>query len=310
MKKQKPLEQSIKDQLATRSETTLRTLLGSEGAQTYFVTSPDDLGVARNGGKKGARFAPQAILASLLSYQNNLKREIGGIKIQELENSTKQSGLGFVELQRLHAKKWEEIFGHMNSTMNFIHLGGGHDHIYPLLSGFNSHLERTKDKRGIAILNLDAHLDTRTDKAPHSGTPFRQFAQECKRPIHMIQWGIHHSANSKATCQALPSPHKTSLITLEETQKIENAGDYIRNLAADNHLIVSLDADAIDGSELGAVSAVNPRGLRSTQVFDLVSDLSRDAQVFGIYEYNPIYDDLSNYGARMLAKLALTFMER
>ena len=53
-----------------------------------------------------------------------------------------------------------------------IHLGGGHDHIYPLLRALSAQNDR------ITVINIDAHLDTRTDDLPHSGTPFRQFARE------------------------------------------------------------------------------------------------------------------------------------
>ncbi len=310
MKKLKPLSPEIKDQLKNRGDSTLKTLFERESSSAHIITGPDDWGVARNGGRRGARFAPQAILNALKSYQNNSKRDFAGIKTHLMPTHFEREQLSFEELQNEHALKWQEIFADKNAMSSFIHLGGGHDHIYPLLVGFDAHLNKMKDKRAIAILNLDAHLDTRIDREAHSGTPFRQFAAKTKRPIHMIQWGIHYSSNSKATCEALNSPHKTTLITLEQTEQIESQAEYIRTLAADNHLIISLDADAIDGSELGAVSAVNPRGLRTSEVFRIVSELSRDAQIFGIYEYNPIYDDLSNYGARMLAKLALTFLER
>ncbi len=310
MKKLGPLTDIVKAQLSSRSESTLKKLFEREGGGTHFVASPDDWGVARNGGRRGARFAPQAILSALRTFQNNTARELGGLKLHTLDSTFSRPDLSFEQLQSLHTQNWQKLFSEISSQTNYIHLGGGHDHIYPLLCGYDSHLTSIGDKRGITILNLDAHLDTRVDPSPHSGTPFRQFAAQTKRPLHMIQWGIHLSANSKSTCGALTKPHRTSLITLEETKLIDRPCEYVRKLAADDHLIISLDCDAIDGSELGAVSAVNPRGLRADDVFGLVSKLSRDAQILGVYEYNPIFDDLSNYGARMLAKLILTFLER
>lgn len=309
MKKLSPLTAVIKDQLSTRSETTLKKLFEQEGGRSLFVESPDDWGVARNGGRRGARFAPQAILSALKSFQNNSSSELGALKRHTLESTFMRPQLSFEELQSTHTKIWQTLFSETAPT-RYIHLGGGHDHIYPLLAGYDLYLNSQGDKRGLTILNLDAHLDTRVDHSPHSGTPFRQFAQETKRQVHMIQWGIHFSANSKSTCEPLPKPHRTTLVGLEETKRIESAAKYVRQLAADDHLIISLDADAIDGSELAAVSAVNPRGLRAEDVFTLVGELSRDAQIFGIYEYNPVFDDLSNYGARMLAKLILTYLER
>ena len=45
------------------------------------------------------------------------------------------------------------------------------------------------------IINVDAHLDTRQDLEPHSGTPFRQFDNEAKSIFELHQFGIQEEAN-------------------------------------------------------------------------------------------------------------------
>ena len=80
------------------------------------------------------------------------------------------------------------------------HLGGGHDHIYPLLMS----LEKTQNYKHLKVLNLDAHLDTRTDEFAHSGTPFRQFAEATKVIVEVQTISPFETSNAKqAKCNAL-----------------------------------------------------------------------------------------------------------
>ena len=55
-----------------------------------------------------------------------------------------------------------------------------------------------------------------------------------------------------------------------------------------------------------AVSAVNPEGLpmqRVRDIFAFYQDLPQQKKIYGIYEYNPVFDNLSCKGARTLAAL-------
>lgn len=305
MKKTAPLDSQIRDQLKDRKNSTLAPLLKKdlENATAYFMCSPDDRGVMRNGGRKGARFAPEAITCAFSLMQNHSDIDFKALCLIELK-----ARADFEVDQKNDALTWNNYWK-KNLGNPTIHLGGGHDHIYPLLAGLDQALCKNSDKRGVCVLNLDAHLDTRTDKLSHSGTPFRNAARSFSRPLHMIQWGIHRSANSMSTTAALPAPHKTTLIKLEETLALSNPLQKILELKGEDHLIISLDADVLDGSFMRAVSAVNARGLSSEHVFELIQGLAHDSLALGIYEYNPIFDDLSNYGARMLGKLALSYLE-
>ena len=308
MKKTLPLAAHLKEQLQNRSLSTLTTVMkpqtqGTNDARS-FITSSDDRGVMRNGGRKGARFAPQAIMRAFSLMQKNQSPDLGQISYSARELT------GDFEADQLRwTQEWAQHFS-QESAISTIHLGGGHDHIYPMLIGLDQSLKQSGDSKPMVVVNFDAHLDTRTDLYAHSGTPFRQVAKELSRPLHLIQWGIHASANSLSTCEALNSPHRTSLVTYEDVHKIINPAQHLIKLVGSDHLILSLDADALDGSIMRAVSAVNARGLKSDHLFDCIESLAPQAKALGIYEYNPIFDDLSNHGARLLAKICLSFWEK
>src|SRR5690606_24005866 len=98
------------------------------------------------------------------------------------------------ELSDFHEAQKKEtslISGHLKKyPQSFIcHLGGGHDHIFPLLSALGESYSE------LIVINIDAHADTRTDSSFHSGTPFRQFANSYPGKFHLFQMGLHPFAN-------------------------------------------------------------------------------------------------------------------
>src|SRR5690606_26545708 len=137
------------------------------------------------------------------------------------------------------------------------HLGGGHDHIYPLLQALSHH-------KRIIVLNIDAHADTRLDSSPHSGTPFRQFASIYAGDFHLYQLGLHAWANSESTLSDLPKG-KEYIFWSDDLGKEGVIAGIFENLRKDideNTVVVfSLDADALSGYEIPGVSAVNGKGL-------------------------------------------------
>jgi formiminoglutamase len=63
---------------------------------------------------------------------------------------------------------------------------------------------------------------------------------------------------------------------------------------------------------MNAVSAVNPQGIEQNQIEYIMSLLKYQAPHahLGIYEYNPIYEDLSNKGAKFIAKMLFDWLNR
>jgi arginase family enzyme len=92
---------------------------------------------------------------------------------------------------------------------------------------------------------------------------------------------------------------------LYEPEKLANFFEAIKQQINDQTTVVfSLDADALNGSDMPGVSAVNGNGLSRAelnQIWKLYSELPYShRRVIGIYELNPVYDTLSMLSMRTL----------
>ncbi len=268
-------------------------------SSVIFIKSSSDEGVIRNGGRNGARFAPQ----SFLSYFKKLTQTdvTKNFQFTEVEvASSEEEKNDFHDAQK---KEAERISNQLKNFPNsrVCHLGGGHDHVYPLLTAFSHQYKK------IIVLNLDAHADTRTDDSFHSGTPFRQFSEDFTGEFHLFQIGLHPFANSFSTLSPLKkgSHHILWKNELNDAEKLTPFFHKIKNLIDENTLVLfSLDADALDGSCMPGVSAVNGDGLDRIELTFLwekyLSLPLKHAPALGIYELNPLYDTLSMLSMRTL----------
>lgn len=280
----------------------------SKKADILFLKFSSDIGTIRNGGRRGSLYAPEALLniVKKLACHNLFKWSD-----LELCNPLNEES-DFPLAQENLTIKLINIFNEYTRAQKFIYLGGGHDHVYPALRALNTL------SRKLIIINLDAHLDTRTDKDPNSGTPFRQIADNFEGTVEIIQLGIHDFANSISTMSNLPSKANEVVATYEDvrfgTQDFRDNDKFLKRVIpyqSDALYFFSLDADVLDAGIMEGVSAVNHRGLP----YDFIEDVLLYAidvlkcQHFGIYEYNPLYDNLSQKGARALASLIYQIMD-
>lgn len=276
----------LKKMWSEREGDRLSSLLVSKGDSPILI-SPLDEGVFKNGGRIGARFAPNAILTQFLRLSRPIK---------------------FPSIS-IHETIWEEQFKLILEQKRAIHLGGGHDLIYHLLLP----LIGVDD---LLVINLDAHLDTRTDATLHSGNPFRKFDSKIERPWHLIQVGTHPFANPLSNY----GPLKNCSMKIYDRDEVGNCGkrkaiikEITSRITEKTTLVISLDADVIKGSEMKGVSAPNHDGLAVEVIEQITRELfsvKSAATHLGIYEYNPLYDDLSALGARTLAAFMYRFLTR
>lgn len=263
----------------------------------HFLTASCDLGVALNGGRRGARFGAESILNSLKSLTPHKNTTWA---VSELLTQKEESKIGHKASQNIYA---DRIANKLNNQSTFIHLGGGHDHAYPLLKALRDSYKK------IVIINIDAHCDTRIDIIPHSGTPFRQGDELGFEKYQIYQLGVHQFSNDQSTIEKLKNGDMTLFGKRNLPKDFDQIGRYLDEkleIEKDDLVFISLDADAIDGSLMSAVSAVNPNGLTMEQVkgiFHWASYGLNNQLIYGIYEYNPILDDLSNKGSKTLANL-------
>lgn len=276
-------------------------------ADILFLKFSSDIGTIRNMGRRGSLFAPEAILSVVkkLACHNLLKWSD-----VELADS-KEEISDFARAQKILAEKIKSIIEEQTRTQKFVYLGGGHDYAYPSIKALNHFTKK------LVVINLDAHLDTRTDKDPNSGTPFRQAAADFKGELEIIQLGIHDFANSITTMSNLPRA-KEVVATYEDvrfgTKDFTDTDKFLKRLIPyqeNTMYFFSLDADVLDAGIMEGVSAVNHRGLP----YDFVEDVllysidELKCSHFGFFEYNPVYDNLSQKGARTLASLIYQIMD-
>ena len=90
-----------------------------------------------------------------------------------------------------------------------------------------------------------------------------------------------------------------------EILSLNEVPDHISNL--EGPLLLSLDCDGLDSSFMPAVSAPNHNGLTKKEYESLLTELKKywsrtsNKPYYGIYEYNPVFDDLSLSSGRYLA---------
>ncbi len=278
-----------------RKSFSLRSLCHPESwnERTLILSQHSDTGVILNGGRLGARYGAEAILHQLFKMnKNESSKDFGHFHLPTCQEE-------FDQEQRREITAIKTILEH-SSLENLIHLGGGHDHVYPLVMSIKGPLH---------IVNIDAHLDTRNDQQKHSGTPFRQILVE-RKDVTLTQIGIHEFANPKANYD-LPM----TILSVKESYQFAQSHGFEKMLELGNTrkapVLLSLDADAIEASAMPAVSAPNHQGLRANFVTDLFSayeKLSQEKKYVGIYEYNPLFDSLGAQGARYLASLLYPFL--
>ncbi len=280
------------------------TTLPDRQTSSLFLTSSSDVGVMRNGGRNGARFAPKAILNSLKKWAlTDHFHEFHWGQVEVADQETEKAD--FKLAQQHEAARISTVLGKTKFSKIF-HLGGGHDHIYPLLMSLTSQFKK------IIVLNIDAHADTRTDQDSHSGNPFRKFSDTYEGEFHLFQYGLHDFANSSSTLEPLSQGSQHRLF-YKDIQNTELFDSFLENISLEVNeecaFVFSLDADALKTELMEAVSAVNPRGIGREQLFSLwkfyqgITHSKNLRSISGIYEVNPLYDTISAKSIRSLSSI-------
>ena len=287
----------IKESFKERSQSKISKILDGNEGESLLLTSSSDIGVIRNSGRQGARLGARALkneLAKLEAPINfNQKIKLVEVADQQLEIND------FDKAQRQEA---ELIKKQLNQKYRkVIHLGGGHDHIYPLLMAMEEY-------KNILILNIDAHLDTRVDDWAHSGTPFRQFSDQTTSEFNLLQLGVHSETNNSKNYTKLNNGHMKPL----PFTKQEHLENILQEISEINHdcLVLSIDCDGIDSNDVEAVSAPAYCGTPFHLVEELILKLKDDPtpQFLGVYEFNPTFDSVSGKSAKKVSWLINKFI--
>ncbi|HLM65880.1 MAG TPA: agmatinase family protein [Longimicrobium sp.] len=268
------------------------------------------LGLPYDGGipsRPGARFGPRAIrdaLASFGSYDG--ERDVQPV-----------IDLGDVALPGMngadaHARMEDAARRVFAAGARPVFLGGDHGCTGSVLRG----LAAARPEIGLALVNVDAHLDLREyDDDAHlsSGTPFRRGLET---PIldgaHMTMIGIRRFANSQYYLD-FAAEQGIRLSTVEDIQThgavtVAKAALYRATVGAEA-LYLSIDMDAADAAFAPGVSAPGTGGLTSREMIDVVRTVATDPRLIGadIMETSPPYDP-DGRTARLAARLLLEIL--
>ncbi|WP_413287583.1 formimidoylglutamase [Bdellovibrio sp. HCB337] len=247
---------------------------------------PDDEGIAMNGGRVGAKDAPQMIRTSFYkmtpSLLNPARKDIA-----DLGNVPTD-----LPLAERHERGRETIKAALDLGLRTISLGGGHDYGYADGAGFIDHC-LSKNQRPV-LINFDAHLDVRpTDKGFHSGTPFYRLLSQYDGKIDFIEVGLQNQCNSVEHLQWAKSKGAKTLL-LQDIRDYGLKESLMQVLAPlkGRACLLSVDIDAFASAEAPGCSQSWTTGLHIQEFLPTLKALQSDLDVksLAIYEVSPPLD--------------------
>lgn len=250
-----------------------------------IVGYPDDEGIQLNGGRVGAKEAPDRIRNFFYRMTPDPRSHVSQ-KILDLGNLNTNS-----DLANRHQQARNLIFNINQKRGHWISLGGGHDYGFSDAAGFLEHY--VDSNLTPIVINFDAHLDVRpTNNGYHSGTAFRRLLNEFKGRFHFLEVGLQPHCNAKEHLN-WAKDQGVKCVFLEEIQNRKLTETVINSFEMKNHpVFVSLDIDALRSSEAPGCSAISSMGLHLEDVVHCLKKLKQVTQMkgLGIYEVSPPLD--------------------
>lgn len=272
-------------------------------ASSYFhiLGYPDDEGIHNNGGRVGASKGPDSIrklLYKMTPQQQSLEiTDHGNLNTNDFALAERHNKLiNYLEENKIH--KW-------------IGLGGGHDYGY--VDGF--HFLQMKHNNKPLIINIDAHLDVRSDyNSINSGTPFFRLKREFKDSFDMIQVGIQPQCNSQTHIKWCKE-HNISVLTTTALRDSQlSLTEYFMKYFG-SHVIscrpcfLSIDIDGFSSNIAPGCSQSWPSGLEYNEVVEFTHMLYKRLNVLGlgVYEVSPPLD-VNDLTSRLAALLVYNYI--
>lgn len=260
--------------------------LRSSEAAWMILGYPDDEGIALNGGRVGAKEAPNHIrnyfykmTPSLLSPQKRRLIDLGNIPTD-------------IPLAERHEHGRQIIKTALLAGHRTLSLGGGHDYGYADGAGFiDSCLE--KSLRPV-IINFDAHLDVRPiDRGLNSGTPFYRLLNQYDKNFDFIEVGLQNQCNSLDHLNWVKSKGAQVLL-LQDLKEVGlvNSLKALLGPFKSRPCFLSVDIDAFVSSEAPGCSQSWATGIQVQEFLAALEfiKLQLDIRSLAIYEVSPPLD--------------------
>jgi len=280
----------------------LETLDCLQPSDIVLMGIPQDIGIARNGGRPGASLAPFKIreflgklsVFGILDYDGEIY-DAGNIDCE---------GRDLEDIRNDHYDVLHRIL-HMGARA--IILGGGHDIAFPSCKAVLDITQKT------GIINIDPHLDVRVygEGKSHSGSPFREMF-EYKQPQEFVEFGTQTFAASLHHRDFVNS-HGGKIIPYKHIRTIGNPGEHLQEILKSMHAAalksyVSFDMDAVCSAFAPGVSAPASIGFTSDEIIDMAYRAGAEGcSLIDIVEVNPLLD-IDDRTSRLAALMIATFI--
>lgn len=250
-------------------------------AQVVLIGCPQDEGVRRNLGRAGASRAPAEIRRALYRYpvsdshQGLLLMDGGNIQLAD-------------SLEETHERLFQRVHEFLSDGKKVVVLGGGNDISYPDCRALASVAGRS------LVLNLDRHLDVRSNVPRNSGTPYRQLLDEgVIAPALFHEIGINSFANSPTYIHYVEAAgaHIHYLAEIRE----RGVGAAVQSIVTSSQaegIFFGFDLDVVRAMEAPGVSDPGPMGLTAREVCEIADVAAADdrTRLIEITEVNPEFD--------------------
>jgi len=261
---------------------------------------PQDLGVIRNGGRKGSSIGPNAIRSQF--YKMSYPKEIKNISIFDLGDLIISS-----DLEDIHINQEKIVKKVLSDDKIPIVLGGGNDISYPDLKALYA------TSKNIFAVNIDQHLDIRDMSKRNSGTPYRMLIEEnILNNNNFIELAIQKFSNSYIYYNFLEELN-FPIFTLDDINEkgLPKIFELIKNKISSQNIFWGIDMDSIKASDAPGVSAPSPTGLTSEQIIAIAKFAGSFTQskIFEITEMNPLFD-IDHRTAKLAGHLILNFINQ
>lgn len=265
--------------------------------EPVLIGFASDEGIARNFGRVGAQSGPYSFrqqLAKMCIPESLTLYDAGNVEHFGHELEAAQTSLAQCVVSILEQDGFPVV------------IGGGHETAWGHFQG----LDAFYAKDDIAILNFDAHFDTRQAPFSTSGTSFRQIQEHLalkNKAFHYYCIGIQPFANPKSLFEDADT-HQMKYLLAEDTST--KACAFVADiLQKHRHIYLSICLDVFSASIAPGVSAPQALGIMPRDVIQALRMLKMSGQVIGldIVELSPPHD-INDCTAKLASSLLMTFL--
>lgn len=262
-------------------------------SDVVIIGVPEDRGILANKGRAGAAKGPDDVRRRLYKLTPGFNMDLDRIKVIDAGNISTRA----LTLEEVHIALQEAVSDAVSRGGIPLVIGGGHDLTYPGLAGLVRGAGIKKDSLG--LINVDAHLDVRTDEnGINSGTSFyralTQLPNKALSGNSFVEFAIQEPYNSPYYYNWVKK-QGGSVFTLKEVSErvMESFIQALSMVSKKGHTVaISLDIDAVRSTEAPGASASNPSGLKAPELDKIAYLAGRSSQIkyLDIMEVSPPLD--------------------